>query len=182
MNRYGARVREHWTKHAPNRLADLENPEQFFTDLGAEIQGQVSDLAAKLENNPAWMLEMGRSSAQTYLQDVARRTTARRIAEEVVMNQLAWISDPSLPLDQAREEWEQTRPSDENLVTWAERMQDAPDLMPSTVELEDKAKEWAVPVEFLEGLVEAEIPRQYLESNRALLAEAATIRFLREVR
>lgn len=67
------------------------------------------------------------------------------------MNQLAWISDPSLPLDQAREEWGQTRPSDENLVTWAERMQDAPDLMPSTVELEDKAKEWAVPVEVLRG-------------------------------
>lgn len=181
MNRYGARVREQWAKHAPNRLAELEDPERFFTDLGAEIQGQVSDLAAKLEDNQSLMLETGRSSEQTYLQDMARRATARRIAE-VVMNQLAWISDPSLPLDQAREEWEQTRPSDENLVTWAERMQDASDLMPSTAELEDKAKEWAVPVEFLEGLVEAEIPRQYLESNRPLLAEAATIRFLREVR
>ncbi|MFT4082110.1 MAG: hypothetical protein QM638_05960 [Nocardioides sp.] len=182
MNKYAARAREHWEKHAPRRLANLENPEAFFTDLGLEIQGQVSDLAYRLERNPALMLELTRSSEQTYLQDVARRTTARRIAEEVVMNQLAWVSDPSLPLGQAREEWEQTRPSDENLVAWAERMQDSPYPVHSTVELEDKAREWAVPMEFLEGLVAAEIPRQYMEANRALLEEAATIRFLREVR
>ena len=60
--------------------------------------------------------------------------------------------------------------------------EDAPDLMPSTVDLEQKAKDWAVPTWFLEGLVEAEIPRQYLEEHQSLLAEAATIRFLREVR
>lgn len=182
MNQYGARARQHWSRYAPARLAALENPTLFFTELGLEIQGQVSDLAYRLEHDPALMLEMTRSSEQTYLQDMARRMTARRIAEEVVMNQLAWQTDPSLPLDQAREEWEQTRPSDENLVTWAERMQDSPYPVHSTAEVEDKAREWAVPVEFLEGLVAAEIPRQYMEANRALLAEAATIRFLREVR
>ena len=63
-----------------------------------------------------------------------------------------------------------------------EALQDAPDLMPSTVDLEQKAKDWAVPTWFLEGLVEAEIPRRYLEDHQSLLAEAATIRFLREVR
>jgi hypothetical protein len=108
--------------------------------------------------------------------------TALRIAEEVVMQQLAWVADPSLPLDEARQEWNQTTPNDENLITWAERMQDAPDLMPSTVDLEQKAKDWAVPVWFLEGLVEAEIPRRYLEEHQSLLAEAASMRFLREVR
>ena len=108
--------------------------------------------------------------------------TARRIAEEVVMNQLAWVHNPSLPLDQAREEWEQTRPADENLIAWAERAQDSPYPTFSTAELEDKATEWALPTEFLEELLAAEVPRQYMEANAEVLAEAATIRFLREVR
>lgn len=97
------------------------------------------------------------------------------------MAQLVWIGDPELPLEQAREEWEQTRTSDDNLVTWAERMQDSPDLMPSTVELEQMAADWAVPVTFLEGLVATEPPRDYLRENEAVLQEAATIRFLREL-
>lgn len=182
MNQYGARALEHWTRYAPDLVAALEDRKAFFTDLGAEIAGQVSDLAARLEASPALLLEMTRSSEQNYVKDVARRMTARRIAEEVVMNQLAWVHDPSLPLDQAREEWEQTRPSDENLIAWAERAQDSPYPMFSTAELEDKATEWALPVGFLEDLLAAEIPRQYLEAHAEMLAEAATIRFLREVR
>lgn len=182
MNRYGTRAMEHWRRYAPDRVAALENPQAFFTDLGAEIASQVSDLSARLETNPALRLEMTRSSAQTYLQDAARRMTARRIAEEVVMNQLAWVHDPSLPLDQAREEWEQTRPADENLIAWAERAQDSPYPMYSTVEIEDKATEWALPTEFLDGLLAAEIPSRYLQEHADVLAEAATIRFLREVR
>lgn len=182
VNKYGARAWEHWRTHAPQRLAKIENPQVFFAELGAEAQGQITELAQQIETSPALILAMRDSSGQTYFQDVARRTTALRIAEEVVMNQLAWQSDPALPLDEARQEWNQTSANEENLIIWAERMQDSPDLMPSTVDLEQKAKDWAVPVWFLEGLVEAQIPRRYLEAHQRLLAEAATIRFLREVR
>ena len=98
------------------------------------------------------------------------------------MSQLAWITDPSLPLDQAREEWEQTRPSDENLILWAERMQDCQDSMPSSVELEELAKKWALSVDFLLELVATEPPREYMRANQATLSEAATIRFFRELR
>lgn len=173
MNKYATAARAHWERTAPSRLKALENPEEFFTNLGLQVEAQVSDLAA--------MLAGTRSSEQNYLQEVARLVTARRIAEEVVMAQLVWIGDPELTLEQAREEWEQTRPSDENLVTWAERMQDSPDLMPSTVELEQMANDWAVPVSFLEELVASEPPRDCLRENQALLQEAATIRFLREL-
>ena len=182
MNKYGAQAMRHWKTHAPQRFQNLDDPTRFFTDLGQEAQGQISELARQIETTPASVLAKTASSEQTYLQDVARRMTALRIAEEVVMQQLAWVSDPSLPLDEARQEWNQTTPNDENLIVWAERMQDAPDLMPSTVDLEQKAKDWAVPLWFLEGLVEAEIPRQYLEEHQSLLAEAASMRFLREVR
>ena len=67
MNQYGTRALEHWRRYAPDRVAALDSPEAFFTDLGAEIAGEVSDLSARLENNPALLLEMTRSSRQDYL-------------------------------------------------------------------------------------------------------------------
>lgn len=183
MNQYGRKAQEHWSVHAPNRIEEMDDPEAFFTRLGLEISGQINDLARHLEANPELTVATVRSSRENgrYLQEVARRMTARRIAEEVVMNQMVWIHDPSLPLDEARQEWEETRASDESLISWAERIQDAPDLMPATVDLEEKAKDWAVPVWFLEGLAMAEIPGQYAREHQEILTEAANVRFLREV-
>lgn len=182
MNKYGARAMAHWKTHAPERYQRIEDPTGFFTELGLQAQAQISELAERIETTPGLLLASPPSSRENWLHEVARRTTAIRVAEEVVMHQLAWVSDPALPLDQAREEWEQTRASDDNLIVWAERMQDSPDLMPSTVELEQLALDWAVPTSFLEGLVATEPPRDYARKHRDVLAEAATIRFLREVR
>ena len=174
MNKYGKMARTHWEATAPSRVAELSNPESFFESMGLEIQAQVTNLAPMLAGSDR--------QGETFLQKVARLTAARRQAEEVVMSQLAWITEPSLPLDQAREEWEQTRPSDENLILWAERMQDCPDSMPSSAELEEMAKKWALSVEFLLELVATEPPREYMRANQATLAEAATIRFFGELR
>lgn len=174
MNQYGTIAQRHWRTYAPTRVAALPDPTAFFTELGLQVQAQVSDLAARMAGTD--------SSAETYWEKVARLQTARRTAEEVVMAQLMWINDPELPLDQAREEWEQTRPADENLITWAERIQDYPDSMPSTAELDEMAQSWALPAQFLQQLVATEPPREYLRSHQAALTEAATIRFLRELR
>lgn len=184
MHHYGARIRTHWATYAPTRLAALQDPEAFFTMLGVEMQGEVLELAARLEQNPALLAPTQHETGQTYLRDVARRMTTRRIAEEIVMAQhreLTWIHDPVLTIEEAREEWEQTRPADDGLIAWAERMQDSPFPAYLTSDLEDMAEEWAVPLSFLEELLEAPIPRQYARANHAVLAEAANIRFLREV-
>lgn len=177
MNRYATIARKHWDTHAPSRVAALPDPTGFFSDLGDQIEAQVNDLAERLATMTA-----GDGPAESYLERVARLQTARRTAEEVVMAELVWTRDPELPLDQAREEWEQTRPADENLIAWAERIQDYPDSMPSTDELEEKAKTWALPVEFLQELVATEPPREYMRANRPTLQEAANIRFLHELR
>lgn len=174
MNAYGHRAMAHWERHAPGRVAVLTDPEEFFTSLGREIEAEITRLASMLAGSDR--------REETYLEKVARLATARKQAEEVVMAQLVWISDPALPLSQAREEWDQTRPTDENLVVWAERMQDFPDSMPSSEELEEMATTWALSTEFLEGLVATEPPREYLRQHAAELQEAATIRFLRELR
>ncbi|MAP64381.1 MAG: hypothetical protein CMH34_11710 [Microbacterium sp.] len=173
MNRYGRQAMEHWRKWAPSRLAALPDPETFFTALGLEAETQVSDLAAILAGTD--------EPRENYLQKVARLSAARRRAEEVVMTQLAWVSDPELPLDQAREEFEQTTASWENLISWAERMQDSPDLMPSSADLEAKAAAWALTAEFLLDLVAAPAPRDFMDAHRAMLDEAMTLRFLREL-
>jgi hypothetical protein len=177
MNRYATLARQHWETHGPSRVAALPDPTRFFSELGAEVEAQVSDLTARLA-----MMTAGDCTTESYLEKVARLQTARRTAEEVVMAELVWIKDPELPLPEAREEWEQTRPSDENLIAWAERIQDYPDSMPSTDELEDMAQTWALSVEFLEELVATEPPRDYMRANQPALLEAANIRFWRELR
>lgn len=173
VNRYGRMAERQWTAVAPLRVATLPDPVRFFSELGETLQAEVSDLAATLAGpDPV---------GESYLAKVARLRTATREAEEIVMRQLMWAGDPGLPLEQAREEWDQTSPSDEYLARWAERMQDSPDLLPATDELEAMAAEWAVPVEFLHQLVAAHSPWNYLRDHAALRSESATIRFLREI-
>lgn len=176
MNRYATVARQHWERYAPSRVAALPDPARFFSDLGAQVEAQVADLAARLASTRQ------PCSTESYWDKVARLQTARATAEEVVMAELVWIKDPELPLDQAREEWEQTRPSDENLIVWAERIQNFPDSMPPAAEMEQMAQTWALSVQFLEELVATEPPREYMRANQPALAEAANIRFWRELR
>jgi hypothetical protein len=42
MNHYGAQALEHWTKYRPRELALIEDQTKYFTDLGEEIQGEIS--------------------------------------------------------------------------------------------------------------------------------------------
>ena len=101
MNKYGAQAMRHWKTHAPERFQSLDDPARFFTELGQQAQGQITELARQIEANRPLLLAKTSSSRETYLKDMAHRMTALRIAEEVVMQQLAWVSDPSLPLDEA---------------------------------------------------------------------------------
>jgi hypothetical protein len=42
MNSYGHLAQAAWTRHAPGKVAALEDPEAFFTELGEQIEDQVS--------------------------------------------------------------------------------------------------------------------------------------------
>ena len=183
MSKYAARIREHWEKYAPNRMKTLlgstPEPETFFSELGAEIQGDVSSLAAEMAR--VLLAEMP-EARDNYLQMVGLMTMARKIAEEVAMtHQLAWVQDPSMSLAEARQEWDDTRPMDDSLAELAYRYQDYGYPMYSTEELEEIAKEWAIPMPFLEGLLAAEKPYEFLAEHQEIMTEAANLRFLREV-
>jgi hypothetical protein len=97
-----------------------------------------------------------------------------------VLAELVWIDAPELSLIEAREEWEAIRTPDSWLASWAERIQDAPETEPSTDEIAQLAREWALAPEFLHNLLQAEVPGQLLADSTGVLAEAANIRFLRE--
>ncbi len=183
MTKYTNRLREHWEKYAPNRmkmLLDLgPETETFFSEIGAQIQEEVSSLT---EDITAVLLAEMPEAREDYLRTVATMTTARKIAEEIAMtHQLAWVKDPALTLSEAREEWELDRPMDESLVDVAVRVQNSDYPIFSTEEMEEMAKEWAVPLDFLNQMFESENPCRFMYDHQAVMDEAATIRFLREV-
>ncbi|WP_434481606.1 hypothetical protein [Streptomyces sp. NBC_01281] len=37
MNQYGQLVRQHWREFRPGRLAEIDDPEALFTELGADV-------------------------------------------------------------------------------------------------------------------------------------------------
>ena len=64
MNIYGRRAMKHWSHWAPRRVAAMEDPIWFFTQLGEQMQAQVSDLASLLAGPDR--------RRETYSQKVAR--------------------------------------------------------------------------------------------------------------
>lgn len=82
MNRYGATAKAHWEKYAPSRYQALESPEEFFTDLGEQIEAQVQTMALQLEQSEP--------ATGEYLDRVGQLTGFRRQAEEQVLAELVY--------------------------------------------------------------------------------------------
>lgn len=82
MNRYGRQAQEAWARSAPRALAQMKDPETYFTELGETLQRQVDLVAQQLET---------RLDPQAdYLDRVQGLTAARKQAEEQVMDELVW--------------------------------------------------------------------------------------------
>lgn len=86
MNIYGLRARDYWRAHAPTRYAELENPEQFFQELGETALSQVDRLARQLEQQIP--------SGLDYLEQVAQLRAAQKQAEEIVLAELIYSVEP----------------------------------------------------------------------------------------
>jgi len=85
VNHYGVRAQEHWRTHLPRQLAGIQDPEEFFTLLGATAESEIGVRAEALAQlKPA---------AEGYLDEVARLQTARQLAEMEVMRELILV-DP----------------------------------------------------------------------------------------
>jgi hypothetical protein len=92
MNRYGARAMRHWQEFDPDRFQAIEDPQEFFTTLGAEVEQEIETLAAALAGPDR--------AGETYLEKVGRLNMARLGAESDILRERVLIPGP----DEEREE------------------------------------------------------------------------------
>ena len=68
MTAYTARIRAHWERHAPNRMKTLTSPQEteaLFSEIGAQVQAEVSSLT---EDITAMLLAELPETREDYLQ------------------------------------------------------------------------------------------------------------------
>lgn len=79
MNQYAALAERHWRRWLPSRVAAMDDPPSFFSNLGEEVAEQIEDLTAELAgDDPA---------GETYMDKVGRLNMARLRAEEAVLRE-----------------------------------------------------------------------------------------------
>ena len=90
VNHYGAKARDHWRKHLPGHLAQIPDPEAFFTHLGQEAATEIDQIADALAQTAP--------PGEGYLEELARLETARKMAEMQVTREMLLVD----PEDQER--------------------------------------------------------------------------------
>ena len=77
MNSYGAMARDHWTRWRPSQLAQITDPETFFTRLGETVEADIDQMATDLAGpDPA---------GEDYLKKLGRLRMSRFTAESIVL-------------------------------------------------------------------------------------------------
>lgn len=109
---------KYWQDAAPTRYADLENPSEFFTDLGEQIATYVEQLASAME------------AKTTFSQDTMTRfgelNAIKASAEEVAMHELAYVE----PEDEDEE------PAWDSLSLMLQQLKDDAEIFPEDAQTE----------------------------------------------
>ncbi|WP_238323877.1 hypothetical protein [Salinispora pacifica] len=92
MNQYAAQAMSHWRSHLPNRYRQIEDPDEFFTELGEQIAQQIEELSRTLAGPDP--------EQETYLSKVGRLNNARLSAEGQVLREM--LPDPATDLSPTR--------------------------------------------------------------------------------
>jgi hypothetical protein len=79
MNHYGIQAMQHWRRWLPARYATISNPEEFFEDLGRQVQSEIAELSPQLAGDDP--------PGESYLDKVGRLNMARTRAEEIVLRE-----------------------------------------------------------------------------------------------
>ncbi|WP_406639153.1 hypothetical protein [Amycolatopsis sp. WGS_07] len=88
MNFYGILAREHWENYRPRELAEIEDPEAYFRDLGAEISAEIDRRTNEAQQRS------GLGTSGDFLANLAARTSTRRpIVEEVLREMVFEIEE-----------------------------------------------------------------------------------------
>ena len=168
MNNYGQMIRDQWMALAPSSYQMIPNRDQFFEALGETTLTTVDRLTAHLTQE---ILQ-----TDDYLNRVGTLNMARKAAEEVALGQIPWPA-VEMTTDEAREDWESTRPQEIGLAEWMSAL-DRP-LM--DVELEDLSEKWLLTTSFLREMAESSNPTAYLDSHSSQLAISQQLRYSRDM-
>lgn len=87
VNTHGAKALQHWRTYLPGQLAQIPDPQDFFTQLGETAETRIDQLAETLAAAQPAQEDEG------YLQQLARLQTARTTAEAQVTREMILI-DP----------------------------------------------------------------------------------------
>jgi hypothetical protein len=103
MNQYGVMAQKHWARFLPTRYARIEDPDNFFSTLGQEVEEEIDELATALEGEDP--------PDEDYLGKLGRLNAARQQAREKVLAERVLLpAEPGSPMDEDSEEAEPTGP------------------------------------------------------------------------
>ncbi len=92
MNQYAAMAERHWRRWLPSRVAAMDDPDSFFSDLGEEVAERIEELTDELAGDDP--------PNETYLDKVGRLNMARLRAEELVLAEMVLLpQEPGLEDD-----------------------------------------------------------------------------------
>lgn len=81
MNEYGVMAREHWQRWLPERYAAIENPDEFFADLGEEVSAEIAERWGVMQATA------GNPPGEDFLDRVGRLNALKKQAEESVLSE-----------------------------------------------------------------------------------------------
>jgi hypothetical protein len=96
MNRYGATAQKYFRDFLPDRYSQIEDPEEFFQDLGQQIQDQITDLTPELAGEDP--------KGEGFLEKVGRLKAAEKLAAERVMAEMVYSQVPENETEDLPEE------------------------------------------------------------------------------
>lgn len=84
MNFYGILASQHWETYRPRELAEIEDPDAYFTDLGAQISAEID------RRTNAEQQRSGLATSADFLANLRAHTTARQPIVEEVLRQMVF--------------------------------------------------------------------------------------------
>lgn len=80
MSKFNGIAQKHWQTHRPKQAAAMENPDEFFAEIASQISETVQARATAIAGPDL--------PHETYMDKVARLSTARTVAESETLREM----------------------------------------------------------------------------------------------
>jgi hypothetical protein len=94
MNQYATQAQTHWQRFLPHRYSQIPNPEQFFADLGRDVEQEIAELTETLAGDDP--------PSEDFLAKTGRLNAAAQQAREIVLAERVLLAaEPGTEMDEA---------------------------------------------------------------------------------